>query len=76
MLCVVGLERALQNKDAVERKISAQFPLPGREWKLLGRLARNESTAYRMLEEAVKLGWMSRRDWQSEVDRANEAEPK
>jgi len=67
-----SLERALQAKDAVERKIGRLVPLPGEHFQLLGRLGRNETVAGRMMAEAVKAGWISKREWEEETTRSAE----
>jgi hypothetical protein len=70
---VRNIEAELQAKDAIERKVGGGIPLPGHDFRLLGRLAHNNSEAIRLLTDAVRLGWLSERDLNEEIKQAREA---
>jgi hypothetical protein len=70
---LVSIERELQAKDVIERKVGNSIPIPGRDFLLLGRLANNNSEISRLLLDAVRLGWISARDLNDEIKQAREA---
>jgi hypothetical protein len=75
-LCVISLERAQQAVDVIVRKVGAQFDLPGQGHVLLGRMWRNETVIHRYLEQAAKLGFITVAEFNHEVRRAADAQPK
>jgi hypothetical protein len=70
---VISIERELQEKERIERAVGGGIPLPGHDIRLLGRLANNNSEVTRLLTDAVRLGWLSERDLNSEIKSAREA---
>jgi hypothetical protein len=71
---LIGIERELQAKDEIERQVGGGILFPGNQFKLLGRLARSHSVAYRMLEAGVENGWLTAEDFADEVKQASDAE--
>jgi ferric-dicitrate binding protein FerR (iron transport regulator) len=70
---LISIERELQEKDRIERKVGGDIPIPGRDFQLLGRLANNNSEIARLLPDAVRLGWLNARDLNDEIKMAREA---
>jgi hypothetical protein len=66
---VVGLELALQKRDALLKEIKPPVDLiPGAGWVFLGRVGRSESQAYRFLQAAASAGWITNDRFRAEVD--------
>jgi hypothetical protein len=66
---VVGLELALQKRDALLKEIKPPVDLiPGAGWVFLGRIGRSESQAYRFLQAAAAAGWITNDRFRAEVD--------
>jgi hypothetical protein len=72
-MLLISIERELQEKDRIERRVGGGIPLPGYDFRLLGRLANNNSDMTRLLTDAVKNGWLSARDFDAETKQAREA---
>lgn len=65
---VLGLEQALQRRDALLKEIKPaahRIPAPG--WMLLGRIGRSESMAYRFTQMAAAAGWISEEKFNAAV---------
>ena len=71
---VVGLERALQRRDALLKEIKPPAELlPGAGWVFLGRIGRSESQAYRFMQAAVAAGWIPNEKLRAEIEASRKA---
>ena len=70
-MAIVALERGLQKRDRLATEIRAGAPLPGQGFTFAGRLSLRVGQAYEFLRVGMIEGWVSREEFEKELENAS-----
>jgi hypothetical protein len=70
-LCFLAAEKARLGLDRVVQKIACSYPLPGEGYPMAGRIANRGSQIYQFLEFAVRMAWISQKEFNAVLAEAD-----